>query len=241
MPFPWAPIIGGALSLGGSIYSSLSNRAQSLRNVRDTNAANRELAEYSYGQEREMIREMNEYNTPEEQMKRYRRAGLNPNLIYSQGKPGQQTQIAKYNAPKMDYSGRLPLFGDMPDIISQFQNFELKNAEIDNVQAVAENQKIKNELDKHLLSANKHIGELKLGLSRQEHQRNIEDIELKRLGQELSRKKLTEKDYDLIYKKYRNDWMKRGISNSDNAAFRIMVRLLLNSGVDLLDTNTYTK
>jgi hypothetical protein len=34
--------------------------------------------------------EMNRYNSPAQQMQRYRDAGLNPNLIYGQGTPGNQ-------------------------------------------------------------------------------------------------------------------------------------------------------
>jgi len=37
-------------------------------------------------------RGQNEYNSPASQMRRYQAAGLNPNLVYSQGTPGQQSE-----------------------------------------------------------------------------------------------------------------------------------------------------
>lgn len=42
----------------------------------------------------------NAYNDPAMQMERYKAAGLNPNLVYSQGSPGNAT--SSYQAPKMD-------------------------------------------------------------------------------------------------------------------------------------------
>lgn len=82
----------GALSTGGNIISTIL-----------TNKANRSLAEYSYEQQKQMIREQNEYNSPKAQMERYQEAGLNPNLIYGDGSSmsGNQQGIAKYEAPTM--------------------------------------------------------------------------------------------------------------------------------------------
>jgi len=38
------------------------------------------------------VRSQNEYNSPRSQMARFQSAGLNPNLVYSQGNPGNQSQ-----------------------------------------------------------------------------------------------------------------------------------------------------
>lgn len=45
---------------------------------------------------------MNEYNSPAEQMKRFTEAGLNPNLVYSQGSSGNASSAAGYNAMQAD-------------------------------------------------------------------------------------------------------------------------------------------
>lgn len=84
---------GGLLSGAGNVVSTLL-----------TNRANRKLAEYSYDQQRQMIAEQNAYNSPVQQMARYAEAGLNPHLIYGSGQAsaGNQSQIAKYDAPRME-------------------------------------------------------------------------------------------------------------------------------------------
>lgn len=46
--------------------------------------------------------QMNAYNTPAAQMARYSAAGLNPNLIYGQGTPGNQPSPVAFNAPDID-------------------------------------------------------------------------------------------------------------------------------------------
>lgn len=53
----------------------------------------------------EMWNKQNEYNSPQAQMQRFAEAGLNPNLIYSQGSSGNNAQAAQKNAP--DYSPAL--------------------------------------------------------------------------------------------------------------------------------------
>lgn len=96
-----AAITSGA-SLGGGIFSSLINR----QNVKDTNKAQRELAEYQYEQENAQIAAQNAYNSPESQMARYQAAGLNPNLIYSQLASSNQDSHAEYKAPNLQaYTG----------------------------------------------------------------------------------------------------------------------------------------
>lgn len=42
----------------------------------------------------------NEYNSPQAQMERFKSAGLNPNLIYSQGSPGLSSAPPQQNAPQ---------------------------------------------------------------------------------------------------------------------------------------------
>lgn len=44
----------------------------------------------------------NEYNSPVEQMKRFKEAGLNPMLAYTQGTPGNSSSPAGYTAPNYD-------------------------------------------------------------------------------------------------------------------------------------------
>lgn len=112
-------ILGGA-SIGGNILSTLL-----------TNRANRKLAEYSYEQQRQMINEQNQYNSPASAMQRYVDAGLNPNMIYGNIESGQQSGIAKYEAPTM----QAPQVGNVPamlgDAIRTAMQSEMLKADLD--------------------------------------------------------------------------------------------------------------
>lgn len=86
-------LITGGVQAAGNIASTLI-----------ANKANKELAQYSFDMQRQMVQEQNAYNSPVQQMARYQEAGLNPSLIYGNGSSsaGNQSTIAKYDAPRME-------------------------------------------------------------------------------------------------------------------------------------------
>lgn len=117
----------GALGSGaGSILSGAGN----IISTALANRANRKLAEYSYDQQRQMIAEQNAYNSPVQQMARYAEAGLNPHLIFgSPQSAGNQSQIARYDAPRMEAPDvQLGLDGAMQMALA-FRQFELDQKE----------------------------------------------------------------------------------------------------------------
>lgn len=89
----------GAMSLVGGHKSANTN----LQGIRETNQANRELAEYSYEKNLEMWERQNEYNSPINQMARFKDAGLNPNLIYGNGSgnAGNSNTSPSYQSPNL--------------------------------------------------------------------------------------------------------------------------------------------
>lgn len=58
----------------------------------------------AYQRDRQSWEQNNMYNLPENQMKRFKDAGLNPNLIYGQGNPGNAKEMPKYQPAKADYT-----------------------------------------------------------------------------------------------------------------------------------------
>lgn len=64
------------------------------------NKFNAHQAELAYEREKELINAQNEYNSPVNQMARYAEAGLNPNVIYGQINPGNQSGVASYEPQK---------------------------------------------------------------------------------------------------------------------------------------------
>lgn len=106
---------------------------------------NKKMSLLEYNRNRESWRQQNEYNNPAAQMQRFKDAGLNPNLIYGQGSPGNATEMPKYSAPSVDYSGVAnPLMGAdqlhmrtmdqrrlAMDSIGQYMDVKQKAANID--------------------------------------------------------------------------------------------------------------
>lgn len=76
-------VVPAAIAAGGAIISLIQQSEQK--------KANKKLAEYQNAANLEYLAAQNSYNTPKNQMLRYQDAGLNPNLIYGQGNPGNQS------------------------------------------------------------------------------------------------------------------------------------------------------
>lgn len=95
----WLPALIGAI--GAVAGSALGWGSQS-----SANSANKDLAKYKYDKDLEMWNRQNNYNTPSAQMQRYAQAGINPNIIASQGNAGNATGMPEYSAPDMKaYNG----------------------------------------------------------------------------------------------------------------------------------------
>lgn len=90
MPFPVVPVLAGAFGIANTL---LANRGQ--RNV------NRDAFGMSVEQEQKIFERDAFYNSPAEQMKRLKAAGLSPHLMYGQGTVGNTSgnavQMQPYN------------------------------------------------------------------------------------------------------------------------------------------------
>lgn len=131
----WPAIIAGAAALGSSYLAGRSRRKSAQR----TRRANLELAKYQYQKDTEFWKKQNEYNSPKNQMKRFQEAGLNKNLIYGQGTPGNAQQLVKYSRPEQPYD-EAP-FMDPSMAVSKFQNFKSQEQNIKLAQANTNVQK----------------------------------------------------------------------------------------------------
>lgn len=126
--------IGSVLPVVGPLIQGSVDAGVQRRNVDKTIAANRELAEYQYSKDLEAWNRQNEYNSPAAQMARLQGAGLNPNLIYgtgATGATGQARELPKFQAPTVQYNYD-PVV-DVPSVISQYQDFAIKQAQTDNL------------------------------------------------------------------------------------------------------------
>lgn len=118
----------GVTSIGNGFMGWLGNMYQ----AKKQREANKDMAEYAYSKDLEMWEKLNAYNTPAMQMQRYEDAGLNKNLIYSQGQPGQAaSSMPKYNAPSQPVANPIPAFPTVLDIIDRYQDYQIKNQQKD--------------------------------------------------------------------------------------------------------------
>jgi len=131
-------IAGAVIQTGGALYDSYQNRQTSIENTKRTIAAQKSEAELAY---QRAVRErdyQNWYNSPEQQMNRFKGAGLNPHLIYGQGSAGLQSGTPAYQPANLQYkyeagqygaavSGALPI---LMQVGTWMQNMRLSEAEL---------------------------------------------------------------------------------------------------------------
>lgn len=81
----YMPFIGAGLNFAANMYGASKQAGY-----------NKELAAFQHEKNMELLKYQLEYNTPKSQMARFAEAGLNPNLIYGQGSPGNMESAPRY-------------------------------------------------------------------------------------------------------------------------------------------------
>lgn len=132
-------IIGGAAALAGGLVGGFMNR----KSQSSANKVNIQLAREQQQFEQKMVQMQNEYNSPVAQMKRYADAGLNPNLVYSQGNPGNQTSLPSYQRADVK-PAQFNFQQDMANAVAQIYNNLQSTAQIRKLNAEASGQEIDN-------------------------------------------------------------------------------------------------
>lgn len=200
---PWTAIATGALGLGRSLLGYSGQR--------ETNRMNYQIAREARQHDVDMWNRQNIYNAPINQMQRLEDAGLNPNLMYSQGNTGQASPPKE--APRPEYRSPLSGLSETMPVLSQFYDLKLKDAQI----SVQEQQARALEQD----TINKSIAEAlsRLGLDREQHRSQFYSS----LAESEVRSKLGEAQFQYS----------RGISENERA------RILQATRQDLIDRAGY--
>lgn len=143
-------VVGGALGsiTGGDILglgSSLFNTIMNANSVGDTNEANLRL-----------WRMQAEYNKPINQMARYQEAGLNPNLIYSQGNPGNMTSSPTMQPKHYDFdpNKQFVLSATRQNMLAQNDNLHKQNSLLASQGSLAAEQARKMKLENDFFEKN---------------------------------------------------------------------------------------
>lgn len=121
-------IQGGAALLGGLAQNIGQKRAD-----KRLNEQNIELEKMRQKHNIDFWNMQNAYNTPAQQMARFREAGLNPHLIYGQGTPGNAQSIAPAATPKIQRGNYLQntLGLDAQNMINTINTTKTTNKNLD--------------------------------------------------------------------------------------------------------------
>ena len=126
-------LLGSAVGGIGSVASTLLG-----------NSANIQLAREQREWDYKMWKENNEYNTPLNQMKRLRSAGINPGLAMSNGLMGNglsSQSAGGQTAPMVDFS---PIAQGIQNSVDLYQQKRMQDAQISKLNEETVNQSIKN-------------------------------------------------------------------------------------------------
>lgn len=137
--------IGAALGLGSSAISYAGQQKANQTNIR--------LAKEGREHDVNMWNMQNAYNTPEMQMQRLKEAGLNPNLIYGDGKASTGNADAPKPAHVATTSNEMASFANNNAIqmLSAYQDWQVKKAQIRNIEEETAGKNIQNQLQAHYL------------------------------------------------------------------------------------------
>lgn len=258
-----SPAAASAIQSGSGFLGGLINSIFARRRQKQQFQHNKQMAQYAYQQDldmwnrqsawnREMWELQNQYNLPENQMKRLRAAGLNPNLIYGNASAGgtaagiQSASSPKYQQVRANYD-HMPV--SMPQMIGLYQNLRQSNAQIDNVKAATDLTKEK-ALTETVNRSMKHANLIGKGYE------NRMSKEMARYSAEIAKLELWHKQRDLknklldtFYKRERNDLTETnrkyrqkelryfedyGMRSQDRFEYRILMNLLEKSGLRML-------
>lgn len=125
-------IITGAVNTGQGLLNFFGAK----REGKKAREHDMRMAEYAYSKDLEMWNRQNQYNSPMEQMKRLRQAGLNPNLMYGKGTTGNASQLPKYQKPTPEHPFMPLQIGNLMDM---YQNVQMKKQQIDNLKKIGDN------------------------------------------------------------------------------------------------------
>lgn len=201
---------GNPLGFAGSAFDLINNvsgkspQDQSIKAQQSENERNRqfnaEQAEKSYDRQVAFWKMQQDYNTPSALMRRYRDAGLNPDLVYGEVSPVNPSA----SSPTASYGGSvgsdLSTKRTIGDITSMALQMQRERAEIDNIKADTANKNANtagtltyNQFQEKLLQGQIDLNNMNLMLG--DWTAKLNDAEQKRLFQET---KNLEKTYDVL-------------------------------------------
>lgn len=204
----WTPKGGWDTSGADNASKFLEKTWKQFTGEYQTEQANKtaiELANYQRDWEAAQVDKMNAYNSPKAQMQRYKEAGLNPNLIYGQGTPGNQTLVGRYSAPDVKAAPRVDYLGMVLQALQGYQ------------------QILKTKTDTDYVLANTQ-------LVNQEQENKVFDLHKSKslfpYQQELAEKEVSLKKEEISKLIFENAYREKGINPNDPMPYRVISRFI---------------
>lgn len=194
MPFPLIPLI---ITAASAIGQHILNRRAAKKEAQYNLNTQSELNQQAFEQNKDMWMMQNKYNSPAMQMQRFGEAGLNPNLIYSQGNSGNASGAPTIQPAQSQR--RFPAM-NIPDMISTYQNFQTRQAGLDKTreQIALMNQKVRTEAVERM---NKLLhgerGRFDLDLAKELRKYNV-DIRSSESASAAIKAKMMAKEFELL-------------------------------------------
>lgn len=140
----FSTLLGGLMGGLGSMMGSQANYAQNAELMHRQNQYNIDMWKMN-----------NEYNTPQAQMQRFQDAGLNPNLIYNMGTPGNSSSSPQQGVPApMDHK-----FAEKLLSAFNIENLKKVRADRQKAEADADNARTDATRNSRQLFAEEHFGQ----------------------------------------------------------------------------------
>lgn len=110
------------ISAAGNVFTSIINNAMADRRAEVAFGRQKQLMSMQQQYAVDNWNRENNYNSPVEQMKRLKDAGLNPNLVYGNGAAGLQSNpVAAPTAPAAPMAGNVPMSNPALDAVQAAQ------------------------------------------------------------------------------------------------------------------------
>lgn len=179
-----APVLGGIIGAGASLLGNLFNLGGNKRNNQRQANYNLELYERQRADALADWERNNAYNSPAQQMQRFKEAGLNPNLIYGQMQNAQpirsvDAKAPDFVAPRIDTS-------QIGDLVSNYYNIKQQDLAIKQQQKALEmaneqikSQQMKNNYDSSFTYSTE-VGQIKKQQLQENVDKTIEDWNMTR-------------------------------------------------------------
>lgn len=194
-------IAGAVLNVGAGLYDSYQNRKQSKWNTMQTIRAQKAESELAYQRSVQMWNMQNAYNTPQAQMERFVKGGLNPHLIYGQGSSGNASSYPEYRPADLEYNVEPARYGSavqsiLPTLMAVgtwMQNMRMSEVQIE--KGSTDTERLKQLMD-YLQQANPEtLGILKERLGTMGYQKSSAMY-----GRDIARQKLYEFEQEFRHK-----------------------------------------